>query len=138
MSKYVERIVDKMILKKELIKNIKRMRERLCAYKGNICDCKYIKDSSKHICSMSEDGSGCPELRTVIYLLSNLKNEDYLNLMKNPENLKRRNESVPLLRSLAGKKCCFECETCSARPGRPILCESCLKQRDICQNDHSK
>lgn len=35
-------------------------------------------------------------------------------------------------RVLCARGCCFECESCSAKPGSPILCQNCLELRRLC------
>ncbi len=60
------------ISKEQLLKNLCRIQKALCAYQSNkFCDCKYMQDSDRDstICSLSENGSGCPEIKQTIELI---------------------------------------------------------------------
>lgn len=39
---------------------------------------------------------------------------------------------APTPKVLCSAGCCVECPTCAAKPGSPILCENCLRRRDVC------
>ena len=67
------------ISKEELLKNLRRMQKVLCAYQSSkFCDCKYIQDSytDSTICSLYENGSGCPEIKEAIELIESMPDCD--------------------------------------------------------------
>lgn len=37
---------------------------------------------------------------------------------------------------LCSDGCCFECESCAAKPGTPVLCQDCLQRRAACAAKH--
>lgn len=66
---------------KPLIENLETLRSTLCGYMGDRCDCKFGPTLQKNtvfpcldVCS---EGTGCPEVRTVIELLSVMTEEEY-------------------------------------------------------------
>lgn len=65
-----------------LIRSLKRIQKRLCAYKGPRCDCKFMDDETVHICSGSENGSGCPELYLASDLISAMTHIEFNRIVK--------------------------------------------------------
>lgn len=69
------------INKEELIKGLKVIRLNSCAYMGeNFCDCKYGINTNKNF--PYGEQNGCPELRSVISILENMTDDEYLDLCK--------------------------------------------------------
>jgi hypothetical protein len=124
------------ISKEQLLKNLKRIQKALCAYQSSkFCDCKYMQDSDKDstICSLREEGSGCPEISQVIELLEKLP--EY-NTCKQEDEKEEKPKFSRRMYSLAGNNCCFECNSCSSKSGAPELCTICIRKREICQTKH--
>lgn len=67
--------------RKRLIENLESVRKAVCAYVGNVCDCKYIKPG-KPARLGSEQGNGCCELRGAIMILSKMTDEEYKELLE--------------------------------------------------------
>lgn len=118
--------------KTDLLKNLRRIQKALCAYQSSrFCDCKFMKDSDADstICSLHENGSGCPEVREAIDLIEKIPDWDTHAQEEKPKSSRR-------LYSLAGNNCCFECNSCSSKGGWPELCTVCVRRREICQTKH--
>ena len=68
--------------KDNLIKNLLKIRNKLCAYGGRgICDCKYIGDDND-MRWMSETGPGCPEILNAIDILNGLSEKEYSKISR--------------------------------------------------------
>lgn len=66
----------------KLIANLNKVGAKLCSYTTSEqvvarCDCKY---GAANVGMMTEDGSGCPEVRAAASLLSMLSSEEYTAL----------------------------------------------------------
>ena len=70
------------INRKELIQNLEIIRQNLCCYATpEICDCKYFPEGKgKFNEIMLTEHTGCPEIRQVIALLNNMKDEEFHKL----------------------------------------------------------
>lgn len=118
------------ISKEQLLKNLRRIQKELCSYRSStFCDCKFIKDSDKEICSYDEQGSGCPEVSQAIELIEAMPNCEHADKEEKPKSSRR-------MYSLAGNNCCFECNSCSSKGGWPELCTDCIRRRELCQTKH--
>lgn len=55
----------------DLVSSLGRIRKKLCAYRGDFCDCKFMtnEDKDSDICRWSENGSGCPEILYAMRLI---------------------------------------------------------------------
>jgi len=81
------------IIEKDRLKNsLQKIQKKLCAYINQPCDCKLIQENTDNniICTKSETGSGCPELFSVIRMLSLMTNEEYNSIMKRSSIPKKR------------------------------------------------
>jgi len=67
--------------KKIMLKALGKVREKVCVYKGDICDCKYWIHQQKDTRSHGEV-SGCPEMRTVIAVVENMTDFEYNRIIK--------------------------------------------------------
>jgi hypothetical protein len=67
--------------KNKLVRNLCRLAAHHCSYSKQPCDCKYINDTAS-IATMSEQGSGCPEITMAAMLLSQLSAEQFATLAK--------------------------------------------------------
>ncbi len=67
------------VKQKVLVKTLARMAAKCCAYIGDRCDCKFIDDSiaDERIMTHSEDGSGCPELMTLAYMVAAMTEQEF-------------------------------------------------------------
>jgi hypothetical protein len=63
-----------------LIAGLERSRRHICCYgtRAERCDCKYGGGEPK----AGDEKSGCPEMRSVILLLQNMTDEQYMELCK--------------------------------------------------------
>jgi hypothetical protein len=124
------------ISKEQLLKNLRRIQKAICAYQSSkFCDCKYMQDSDKdsRICSLHEEGSGCPEVSRAIELIEAMPNCDEC---EHADKKEEKPKSSRRMYSLAGNNCCFECSSCSSKSGAPELCTVCIRKREICQTKH--
>jgi len=67
--------------KKIMLKALGKVREKVCVYNGDICDCKYGIHQKKDLRSYGEV-SGCPEMRTVIAVVENMTDFEYNRIIK--------------------------------------------------------
>ena len=72
--------------KEKLIESLKVIKQSVCCYDQKyqgLCDCKYITDQSpEEIRSGHTENTGCCEISTAIYVLSNMTDETYKTLTK--------------------------------------------------------
>jgi hypothetical protein len=68
--------------KNQLVRSLCRLAAHHCSYSKQPCDCKYIQEDTTNIASMSEEGSGCPELTVAAMLISQLSTIQYEDLCK--------------------------------------------------------
>lgn len=67
--------------KKIMLKALGKVREKVCVYNGDICDCKYGIHQKKDLRSYGEV-SGCPEMRTIIAVVENMTDFEYNRIIK--------------------------------------------------------
>lgn len=66
---------------KKLAKIIETIRKnRVCAYHGERCDCKYGADRLEQF--GGESGNGCPEMRVVSAILERMTNAEIKRILK--------------------------------------------------------
>jgi len=65
--------------KSELIITLERIRMKyMCAYVSpNFCDCKFSDNFRLPLNTMSEQGNGCPEMRTIINFIKELPEDEF-------------------------------------------------------------
>lgn len=67
--------------KEKLIKSLSILQKEKCCYSGgNTCDCKYGYPGQ--IINGAGEQTCCPELSSVIEILSNMTNEEYENFCR--------------------------------------------------------
>jgi len=66
----------------QLMQSLEKIRERLCAYFGTPCDCKYVRDGVR---LGHETGGGCPEVRLSARIFAVMTDEEYARLLKRAE-----------------------------------------------------
>lgn len=71
-----------MIKQDKLVDNLCRISAELCSYTNIPCDCKYIKESDEKICSLHEEGSGCPETMLAALIIDNLYVEEFNQIIE--------------------------------------------------------
>jgi hypothetical protein len=70
-----------------LIKALKGVRRNVCCYSSeNFCDCKYGLDD-KEMIEFGSETTGCPELRTVIYFLEKITEEEFKEILNRKEQV---------------------------------------------------
>lgn len=75
---------------KKVARALRNLREKVCAYfgkPGHRCDCKFGADEKLR--TMSERGSGCPELLAAASLLEAMTAEEHRRLCKRVITLQR-------------------------------------------------
>lgn len=103
-------------------------------------DRKWIREQLANVITMATDQALvlCKQISYLSDRLDNLE-EDSRRLFGDPtvpapEGIVVAPKPPTYRRILCSKGCCFECESCSAKPGSPTLCKSCLELRDLCNS----
>jgi hypothetical protein len=79
----------------ELIANIEKLRKNLCCYATHDrCDCKYGVAEKKMFENKITEQTGCPELRCVLLVLSNMTDEEYSKCLEGNVSIKKLSEAL--------------------------------------------
>jgi len=70
------------IKQQHLLKNLEKLRKQRCAYLGERCDCKYLKDEEDADFHYLDETNGCPEIRMAAAMLAALSEEEFNELAK--------------------------------------------------------
>lgn len=74
----------------DILEALNKVQIHLCAYRSSsFCDCKF---GATNVGQSSEEGNGCPEVRTAIHILKNMSDQEFdyfrsrsIEEMKNPK-----------------------------------------------------
>jgi len=72
------------VKQKRLVTSLAKLATRCCAYIGDRCDCKFMAENTSEagIMTGSENGSGCPELTMMLYMVAAMTEQEFNAISK--------------------------------------------------------